>query len=122
MELVHLRSFLEVARTGSLTRAAEALMLTQPAVTQHIQALERELGAVIFDRTSRGARLTTPGRALQRHATESLASLDRAKAAVQAAEAGVTGNLTFGSSVTLAGSGISECIKRLRDQHAALGL
>jgi len=63
-----LRSFLEVCRKGSFTRAAEALHVTQPAVTQHIRYLEDDLGHRLFDIRGRTVRLTAEGEALKRFA------------------------------------------------------
>lgn len=122
MELAQIRSFLEVARSGSITRAAEKLLVSQPAVTQHIQALELELEAVLLDRTSRGVRLTAAGRALHRHFQEAMTSLDNARAAMLAADAGVTGHLTVGSAIVLGTSGVADCIARLRQLHPCVSL
>jgi LysR family nitrogen assimilation transcriptional regulator len=122
MELAHIRSFLEVARLGSVTRAAQKLLLTQPAVTQHIQSLEREFRATLLDRTGRGVRMTAAGRALHRRFQESIACLDDARAAVHAADAGVTGHLTLGSAITLGSSGVAVCIARLRQQYPGISL
>src|SRR5438067_13843673 len=55
------QAFIEVARTGNVSRAAEALYVTQPALTARIQALEKELGEALFVRTGRGVRLTDAG-------------------------------------------------------------
>lgn len=64
MELRHLRSFVTVASCSSMSAAARQLNLAQPAVSQHIHALESELGALLFSRTRRGVRLTDAGVAL----------------------------------------------------------
>ncbi|WP_281705054.1 LysR family transcriptional regulator, partial [Aeromonas taiwanensis] len=48
-----LRAFCQVVRLGSVSRAAEALFVSQPAVSQQLQALERELGVVLFERSGR---------------------------------------------------------------------
>lgn len=61
-------SLLRVAETGSITKAAAALSLTQPAVSQHIQQLEKELGVRIFDRTNTGIRVTKEGEIVLRYA------------------------------------------------------
>ena len=62
MNLQHLRYLVVVAQLGSLTRAAQALHIGQPALTQAVRNLEREVGAPLFDRTSRGVVLTDAGR------------------------------------------------------------
>jgi DNA-binding transcriptional LysR family regulator len=60
--------FREVGRTGSLAAAARALGFTQPAVSQHVHRLERDLGLPLIARTGRGSVLTGPGRVLMHHA------------------------------------------------------
>jgi DNA-binding transcriptional LysR family regulator len=64
MEIYQIRTFLAVARLGHLTRAAEQLHLTQPAVSKQIKALEQELGVLLFERQPTGMVLTREGRAL----------------------------------------------------------
>jgi DNA-binding transcriptional LysR family regulator len=59
-----LRAFCQVARLGSVSRAAEALFLSQPAVTLQLQALERELGQALFERIGRRFSLTHEGQVL----------------------------------------------------------
>src|SRR6267378_4428368 len=58
MLLAQVEGFLEVARRGNVSRAAEAMFVTQPTLTARIHALERELGEPLFARTRRGMRLT----------------------------------------------------------------
>ena len=60
-------TFLEVARLGSYTRAAECLHLTQPAVTQQIHRLEEHFGRQLVDTRGRGVRLTRAGEELKKH-------------------------------------------------------
>ena len=64
MDIQSIRAFLTVSETGSFSRAADALFLTQPAVSKRIQALEHSLGAALFDRIGKSVRLTEAGRAL----------------------------------------------------------
>jgi DNA-binding transcriptional LysR family regulator len=73
-----LRTFREVAERGSFSAAAEALNFTQPAVSQHISALEREIGASLLRRSRTGVELTEAGALLLEHA---VAVLDRLSAA-----------------------------------------
>jgi DNA-binding transcriptional LysR family regulator len=70
MELYQLKTFLTVARMGNLTRAAEFLGASQPAVSAQIKALEEELGVILFNRTPRGMELTEAGRLISESAEE----------------------------------------------------
>src|SRR5947207_13136864 len=63
IQLVQVEGFLEVARRGSVSRAAEVLFITQPTLTARLNGLERELGTPRFLRTSHGMRLTDARRA-----------------------------------------------------------
>ncbi|SHO59014.1 LysR family transcriptional regulator [Vibrio quintilis] len=61
MEIHQLKTFLAVAREGSITRASEQLYLSQPAVSAHVKAIEDTLGLILFERTPQGMRLTADG-------------------------------------------------------------
>jgi LysR family nitrogen assimilation transcriptional regulator len=74
----HLRSFLKVADTGSITRAAESLGIAQPSLSQQLLRLENELGFDLFRRTARGVTLTEGGRIFQEHARQILRSAEQA--------------------------------------------
>lgn len=74
MEIYQLRAFLAVARLGHLTRAAETLHLSQPAVSKQIKALEEELAVELFDRTPTGMALTKAGQLLLSQAERTLVS------------------------------------------------
>lgn len=75
MELYQLRTFVAVAEEGHLTRAAEKLFMSQPAVSAHVKALEEELGVVLFLRSARGMQLTREGLALRAQAEAALKSV-----------------------------------------------
>ncbi|MEO0744529.1 MAG: LysR family transcriptional regulator [Pseudomonadota bacterium] len=70
LKLEHLRTFLAVARFKSVSRAAEALHLTQPAATARIKALEDSIGTALFDRSAAGMRLTKRGDMLLHYAEQ----------------------------------------------------
>jgi LysR family transcriptional regulator, pca operon transcriptional activator len=78
----HLRCFLEVARLSSVGRAAEALAISQPAVSKTLRELEDRLGVALFDRTGRRLRLTEAGRLFQKHGGVSMSELERGVRAV----------------------------------------
>jgi DNA-binding transcriptional LysR family regulator len=83
VELRHLRAFVAVARSGSFTRAAGRLLITQPALTRTIQQLEAALQVRLLERTSRHVELTPAGREFCGHAERVLADLDIALASVR---------------------------------------
>jgi DNA-binding transcriptional LysR family regulator len=64
MDLQHIRAFVAIAREGNLTRAAQCLHLTQPAVSLQIKGLEESLKVALFDRTSRGLKISASGAVL----------------------------------------------------------
>lgn len=76
MTFRHLEAFVQVAARGGFTRAAEALLLTQPTVSGQIKELEEELGVILFDRRPRSVELTEAGERFLVHAREILASRD----------------------------------------------
>ncbi len=80
MELRQLEYFAAVARHGHFTRAAEALYITQPALSQQVRRLEAELGLALLRRTSRGVELTAAGADLLVHAEKVLAEVAAARA------------------------------------------
>jgi DNA-binding transcriptional LysR family regulator len=61
MEIYQLKTFITIAREGSITRASDSLHLSQPAVSSHIKSLEDEVGFLLFERTARGMSLTEKG-------------------------------------------------------------
>ena len=66
MEISQLRAFVEIAKLGQLTRAADRLHLSQPALSGQLKALEESLGVSLFERSSSGMTLTSGGRSLLR--------------------------------------------------------
>jgi DNA-binding transcriptional LysR family regulator len=82
LDLLKLRTFQVAAATRNFTRAAAELGYSQSSVTCHIQALERELGALLFDRASRKVILTEAGQCTLEYAERLLALASEAKDAV----------------------------------------
>jgi len=122
MEMTQLRSFLRVADAGTITRAAELLYLTQPAVTQHIRALERELGAPLFERLGRGMRLTAAGRILREYARKSLAALEECRLVLGEWQSGETGQLTLGAGVTTSIFYLPKWLRLFKEAHPGVEL
>lgn len=96
MEFYQLRTFAAVARAGHLTRAAEGLHISQPAVSAHIKALEEALGVVLFTRSARGMRLTREGQALLPQAERMLALATEMEQCARALRQELSGELRVG--------------------------
>src|SRR5882724_9635279 len=92
--------FLAVAKAGSFRVAAEAMHLSQPALSQHVAELERELGARLFDRLGRSVALTEAGRILEDHALRLFATLTSAREAIAELGGLKRGSLLVGASTT----------------------
>jgi DNA-binding transcriptional LysR family regulator len=96
--LTQLTAFVEVARTRSVSRAAETLFVTQPALTARLQRLEADLGAKLFVRTRRGMRLSEAGEAFLPYAVRALETLADGRRLVNAFERGGAGTLAIGAA------------------------
>jgi DNA-binding transcriptional LysR family regulator len=112
LELRQLRAFVAVATLGHFGQAAERLNVTQPALTQRIQTLERELGVQLLERTPREVRLTSAGEVLLPHARKLVQMDEEALRAVKDYRAGMAGNLRIAylaaGDSSLAGSILAE--------------
>lgn len=98
MDFLQLLYFKKVAEAGGVTRAAEGLMLTQPALSKSIKALEDEIGERLFDRIGKKVFLTNAGKVLYSHADKILNSLDEARNALKALSGECSGELVIGTS------------------------
>lgn len=118
--LQYLETFSAVAETGSLSKAAEALHMTQPAVTRHIKALEQELGAVLLTRTAQGVALTPVGREVLGHARQALAAVAACRrAAAEPAQAG-TGRLSLAAGNMLMQFTVAPVLAAFKAQRPGL--
>src|SRR5258708_27360172 len=93
MELRNARAYVSVAHEGHFGRAAVSLNITQPALTQGIQVLERELGIQLLTRSSREVRLTAAGEALREHANMLVQEEGRALREMKDHVAGIAGRI-----------------------------
>jgi DNA-binding transcriptional LysR family regulator len=97
MELYQLRSFAAVAELGHLTRAADRLHVSQPAVSAQIKALEDELGVALFERTSTGMVLTPAGHKLLPEAQKVVAAAQSLRSRARAIQGVVVGRARVGT-------------------------
>lgn len=93
IDTTRLKVFREVAGHGSFTQAATLLNISQPAVSQHVAKLEKELGFPLLERSSRRVRLTAAGEVFLRHVDDLLIGLDNARRELTALAASVTGQI-----------------------------
>lgn len=96
MTLVQLKHFISLARTGSFSRSAAAVHLTQPALSRSIRALEDELGQPLFDRVGRVCELTPFGRLALQRAQELVLSADDLRERARSSGDGQEGMLRIG--------------------------
>jgi DNA-binding transcriptional LysR family regulator len=117
IENFRIRVFRIVAKHLNFSRAAEELLLTQPAVTQQIKALEDELGIALFDRGGGRIQLTPGGQALVPFANKMKMLSEEAVRAVAAAYGEQSGDLTLGASQTIAQYVLPALIAAFRKSH-----
>jgi DNA-binding transcriptional LysR family regulator len=98
MDIQHIRAFLMVAETGSFSRAAENLFITQPAISKRIATLENSLDCQLFDRLGKTVQLTQAGKALIPSYRRILTEIDESKRIISTLRTEVRGHLNFGTS------------------------
>lgn len=122
IDLHQLKIFAAVAREGSLTRASEAVFLSPPAVSGQLKALEETLGLSLFERESRGMRLTPAGKILLEEANLALSAASKVTAKAQFLKSGVHGDCRIGTILDPAILKLGEFISILIGRHPGLRL
>lgn len=112
-----MRYVVAVAETNSFTRAAERCLVVQSALSHQIARLERELGARLFERTSRRVRLTPAGEAFLPAARQCLDAAERAAAEVAAAVGEVRGRLAVGLIPTVTAADVPGALRDFRERY-----
>ncbi|WP_405440113.1 LysR family transcriptional regulator [Streptomyces niveus] len=117
MELQQMRYVIAVAEMNSFTRAAQRCLVVQSALSHQIARLEKELGARLFERTSRRVRLTPAGAAFLPAARQCLDAAERVAAEVAAAVGEVRGRLAVGLIPTVAAVDIPAVLREFHQRH-----
>jgi DNA-binding transcriptional LysR family regulator len=120
VELRQVRFFVAVAEDRHFGRAAERMYIAQPALSQHIRRLERELEVQLFDRSARYVRLTPAGEAFLEVARRMLRQVDEGTDAARRAEAGETGSLAVGVNTSVAAPVLSEVLRHWHQGRPAV--
>ncbi|GAA1826179.1 LysR family transcriptional regulator [Planosporangium flavigriseum] len=122
MDLRQLEYFLAVVDHGGVTRAARAICIAQPSLSQAIRALERDLGLALFHRTGRGLVLTHAGTALAAAARQVVSDAAAARTAVAAVAALRTGRLDIAAHAALAVDPLTPAIATLRGRFPGISV
>ena len=112
-----LEAFVEVVRLGSVTRAAGALFVTQPALTARLNALEKAVGAPLLVRRRNGVRLTQAGRAFLPYAERALMAVTEGREVLAGLEGGAAGHVAIGASPAVSTYALPHILKRFAGTH-----
>ncbi|KOV17153.1 transcriptional regulator [Streptomyces sp. XY413] len=118
----HLRYLIAVAEHGSFTRAAEALRISQPTLSQQVKQLERAVGAQLLDRTGRAVRLTDAGATYVHHARGALRDLAAAERAVKDLADLSRGHLRLALTPTFTAYLVGPLVAGLHEAHPGVTL
>ncbi len=118
MTFSQLRALLAVVDTGSVHGAAEQLVISQPAVSGAVAALQRELGVELLERHGRGVRVTSAGRAFADEARAGLQHLDRAVRVARSVEDPARGSVQIAAIATAAEHLVLPLLAAFRREHA----
>ena len=122
MKLAHLRHFIAVAESGSFSRSAEVLFLTQPALSRSIRALEDEMGQPLFDRIGRRSELTPFGREVLQRAKQLVFDADELTASGHRMREGRAGSLRVGMGSGPGAMLMTPLLTHMATRHPAVRL
>lgn len=120
MEIHQLKTFVTVAREGSITRAAERLYLSQPAVSAHIKAIEETFAITLFERTVRGMSLTPDGERLLAKAEQTLAAHRDLIDEATRIKGRLSGKLRLGAGGNASSGAVGRLLRDLADRHPGI--
>lgn len=122
MEIKQLQLFVAVAEDLHFGRAAERMFIAQPALSQHVRRLERELGVELFDRRGRNIKLTAPGRAFLGEARRVVRQSERAAGVARRAGEGSEGVLSIGYYPGIAAHAVPQIVQPFLDQAEGMSI
>ncbi|HCO03846.1 MAG TPA: LysR family transcriptional regulator [Actinobacteria bacterium] len=117
MLLAQMQGFLEVARRGNVSRAAEAIYVSQPTLTARLHALEAELGEKLFVRTRQGMRLTDAGRAFLPYAERATQAVREGREAIAELNSASAGHLVIASAPAVSTYLLPPLLERFAAAH-----
>lgn len=120
MELRVLRYFLTLAREENISRAAEALYITQPTLSRQLADLERELGVTLFERGKKKITLTEEGMLLRRRAEEMIELEDKVGREIRQSEESLGGTVCIGAAETKAAEILPPLITSFREKYSGV--
>lgn len=120
--LGQLEAFVEVARLGSVTRAADTLFVTQPALTARLSRLEHAVGTTLLARSARGVRLTEAGLVFLPFAKQAIAAIEEAQRAIRQLGGSPRSELAIGATPTLASYVLPTVVNRIIQTHPQLNV
>ncbi|MDD9968019.1 MAG: LysR family transcriptional regulator [Myxococcales bacterium] len=120
VDLSQLQTFYEVARLGSVRRAAEVLHCSQPAVSHRLRALQEDLGVALFERVGRTLALTAAGDRLRHQCQDLFALSQNIRDAVRADSETIHGTVTIGTYPTVSSQLLVPALHQLLVEHRAL--
>jgi DNA-binding transcriptional LysR family regulator len=122
MRTEQLDAFVQVARRGSVSRAAEALYVTQPTLTARLKGLEQDLDAKLFVRSQRGMRLSDAGRAFLPYAERTLDTISSGRRLLTELARGESGQLALGAAPAVSTYVLPRILTRFRRTHPKVAL
>jgi len=117
VEIGQVEAFLAVGTFGGFRRAADALRVTQPAISARIKALEASLGVSLFERGKAGLALSAAGRALRPHAEQLLHAVALARQAVHDLRPATGGAITIAAALSICTYLLPDVLKRFQAAH-----
>ena len=120
LELTSLKQFVAIGDLGHITRAAESLGVSQPALSAMVRKLEAEVGAELLHRTGRGVELTEAGRVFKQHAEAAIRRAEQAKEAVRELAGLERGTIRLGGGATATAYLFPEAVRATRQAHPGL--